>query len=144
MKLLKMNKLTKNLLLGSFATLILFTFNSCTKKIDFEPSKTTPAAEGYVKVKKDKNNNYDIKIRISNLAAVESLQQSKSTYVVWMETDKQTIENLGQVKSSKKLNVTFETVSSSKPVKIFITAEKNGSDEFPGKMVVLTTARFKI
>jgi hypothetical protein len=103
----------------------------------------TPAAEGYVKVKKDNNNNYVVKIRISNLAAVENLQHSNTTYVVWMKTDKQTTENLGQVKSSNKLNVTFETVSSSKPVKIFITAEKDGSVDFPGNQVVLATAVFE-
>ena len=139
MKSTKRKTLTKKLLLGVVATLILFSFGSCTKKNEFLPSTVTPAATGYVKVKKDKNNNYVINIRISNLAAVESLQQSKSTYVVWMETDQQATENLGQVKSSKKLNVTFETVSSSKPVKIFITAEEDGSDDFPGKQVVLST-----
>ncbi|MBN1340997.1 MAG: hypothetical protein JXA03_16835 [Bacteroidales bacterium] len=139
-----MKTLTKNLLLGVFTILIIFSFNSCTKRNDFLPSTMTPAAAGYVKVKKDKNNNYVIKIRISNLAAVESLQQSKNTYVVWMETDKKTNENLGQVKSSNNLNVTFETVSSSKPVKIFITAEEDGSKEFPGNVVVLSTAGIEV
>ena len=139
-----MKTLTKRIVIGVFSILILVSFNSCTKRNDFLPSTVTPAAEGYVKVKKDKNNNYDINIRISNLAAVESLQKSKSTYVVWMETDQQTTENIGQVKSSNKLNVTFETVSSSKPVKIFITAEEDGSCEYPGKQVVLSTAKFKV
>ena len=139
-----MKTLTKKIALGVFSTLILLSFNSCTNKNDFLPSTVTPAAEGYVKVKKDKNNNYVVNIRISNLAAVESLQQSKSTYVVWMETDQQKTENNGQVKSSNKLNVTFETVSSSKPVRIFITAEEDGSDEFPGKQVVLSTAKIKV
>jgi hypothetical protein len=139
-----MKILTKKIVLGAFSILILLSFNSCTKRNDFLPSTVAPAAKGYVKVKKDKNNNYVISIRISNLAAVESLQQSKSTYVVWMDTDQQTTENIGLVKSSNKLNVTFETVSSSKPVKIFITAEEEGNDEFPGKQVVLSTAKIKV
>lgn len=137
-----MNTLTKNLLLGSMTTLIIFLFNSCKRRINFKHSKVTPAAEGYVKVKKDKNNNHFIKIRISNLAAVESLQLLKTTYIVWMQTDKRTTENLGQVKSSNKLNVTFETVSSHKPIQIFISAEENEDAQYPGETIVLTTNKF--
>ena len=54
MKPLKMNKLTKNLLLGSFATLIIITFNSCTKKIDFEPSTTTLQQKVMCRLKRTK------------------------------------------------------------------------------------------
>jgi hypothetical protein len=69
-----------------------------------------------------------IEVEIEDLAEVERLQLSKQTYVVWMETDRGNIENLGQLKSSrsffsKQKTASLETVSSFKPVKIFVTAE---------------------
>jgi hypothetical protein len=55
--------------------------------------------------------------------------------------------NMGKMKStagffSKKLKATFETVTSLKPVKIFITAEDDPSRQYPGKEVALTTSTF--
>jgi hypothetical protein len=101
-----------------------------------------------VQVKKDKNNNYSIQIHMFNLAEVKRLDPPKQTYVVWMETDDQNIiKNIGQINSStgtltKKLKASFQTVSSFKPHKIFITAEEEGSVQQPGIMVVLSTDHF--
>jgi hypothetical protein len=115
---------------------------ACSTKAAFLTSQVVPAAEGYVKVKSDKNKNYVIQVRISNLAGVERLQPPKNTYVVWMLTNQQTTKNLGRITSSKKLKVTFETVSSFRPVKIFVTAEENETSQFPGEDVILTTEDF--
>jgi len=49
-------------------------FNSCSKKIAFQISPVTPAAEGFVKVKQDNNKNYAIDIELTNLAAPDRLQ----------------------------------------------------------------------
>jgi hypothetical protein len=100
-------------------------------------------------VKKDNNKNYIIKVEVSDLAAVERVQASKTTYVVWMETDEGNAENLGQLKSStsflsKRHKGSLETVSSYKPVKIFITTEEGVNTQFPGRQVVLTTENFKV
>ena len=48
----------------SIALLFLITVlaQSCAKKITFATSSVVPAAEGSVKVKKDKNNNYNIEL----------------------------------------------------------------------------------
>ena len=78
---------------------------------------------------------------------MKRLQPSKNTYVVWMITDQNEIRNLGQIKSSEKmmstkLKASFESASSYKPVKIFISAEEDGSTLNPGTMVVLTTDNF--
>ena len=121
---------------------MIVSFTSCTKKVVFLKSSVVPAAEGYVKVKTDQNNNYIIKIDLSNLAGIDRLQPSKKTYVIWMLTDQETPENIGRVSTSNNLNATFETVSSYKPTKIFITAEENGEAQYPGETIVLTTDRF--
>lgn len=125
----------------------LFYFSSCAKKVSFQNSSVVPAARGTVKVKKDNNNNYDIKIDVDNLSEPGRLQPSKKTYVVWMDTDNNVTKNIGQINSSSgfltsKLKASFVTVSSVKPHKIFITAEDDGNIQAPGDQLVLTTNSF--
>jgi len=124
------------------AIMLIFPFTSCAQKITFSTSAVLPAAQGYVKIYKDKNKNYDIKIRISYFAGVERLQDSRQTYIVWMLTDQDITKNVGRLNSSRKLKASFETVSSYKPVKIFITAEEDENIQYPRGQVVLTTERF--
>jgi hypothetical protein len=126
---------------------LLLMMGSCARKISFQNSEIAPAAEGTVKVKKDGNSNYEIKIDLTNLAHSERLTPAKNVYVVWMETDQNMTRNIGQINSSKnfmsnKLKASFETVSSFKPVKIFITAEDEASISSPGNTIVMTTRNF--
>jgi hypothetical protein len=121
--------------------------NLFAKKIGFLSSSIVPAARGYVKVKRDINENYLIQVIISNLAEVNRLQPSKQVYVVWMITDHEITVNIGQIISSTtflstKLKASFKKVSSSKPIKIFITAEDEAGVQSPNEQVILTTDRF--
>lgn len=146
MNYLKMTT-TRNIGFTIAAAMMLLFFSSCARKISFQTSTVVPAAEGTVKVKKDKNNNYRISVAISNLAEPTRLQPSKNTYVVWMDTDNNRIKNIGQINSStgflsQKLKASFETVSSFKPIKIFITAEDDAAIQYPGMQVVLSTDHF--
>ena len=149
MKALKMNKVIKSILLAVFAVMISISFTSCAKKFSFLNSTVVPGADGYAKIKKDNNKNYIINVEVSDLAAVERVQASKTTYVVWMETDEGNAENLGQLDSStsflsKRHKGSLETVSSYKPVRIFITTEEGVNTQFPGRQVVLTTENFSV
>lgn len=146
MNYLKMTT-TRNIGFTITAAMMLLFFSSSARKISFQTSTVVPAAEGTVKVKKDKNNNYRISVAISNLAEPTRLQPSKNTYVVWMDTDNNRIKNIGQINSStgflsQKLKASFETVSSFKPIKIFITAEDDAAIQYPGMQVVLSTDHF--
>ena len=130
-----------------FGVFLIFTLYSCSRKVTFLTSPTVPAARGFVKVKKDNNKNYLIKIDLSNLAEVTRLQPSKNAYVVWLESDDHVAKNIGQIKSSEsllsnKLKASFETVSSSKPSKIYITAEDNAEIQYPGSQLVISTDNF--
>jgi len=126
------------LILGLSVIMIMVSFSSCSRKTVFLPSSVVPAAEGHVKVKTDRNQNYVITLKVENLAEVDKMQPPKKTYVVWMETDRGDTKNIGQVVSSQNLNANFETVSSFRPVKIFLTAEDDENVQYPG-MVVLST-----
>ncbi|MEO6229879.1 MAG: hypothetical protein ABJB11_13860 [Ferruginibacter sp.] len=138
---------TRNISLTIAAAMMLFIFSSCAKKISFQTSTVAPAAQGTVKVNKDGNNNYKVKIAITNLAEPKRLQPAKNTYVVWMETASDGTKNIGQINSStgflsSKLKASFEAVSSFKPTKIFLTAEDDAAIQYPGMQVVLSTDRF--
>jgi hypothetical protein len=147
MKKERTDSLSKNGVKFILTAAILVALGSCAKKINFAGSSVVPAARGFVKVKKDNNSNYNIKVELSNLAEVSRLQPPRQTYVVWMETDQQTTKNIGQIQSSssmlsKKLKASLETVSSFKPVKIFITAEDDAAVQYPGTQMVLSTSSF--
>jgi len=121
--------------------------NLFAKKLVFLSSSVVPAARGYVKVKRDINENYIIQVQISNLAEVNRLQPSKQAYAVWMVTDREITVSIGQINSSTtflstKLKASFKKISSSKPIKIFITAEEDAGTQTPNEQVVLSTDRF--
>jgi hypothetical protein len=141
MKIIKFNiNIKKGILL--FSVLLLVLFVSCSKKTAFNTSPIIPAARGEVVVKKDNNENYHIELQISFLAEPERLNPPKSTYVVWMLSEDSNPINLGQIVGTSKLHVKFETVSSSKPKLIFVTAEDDPSVLYPGNMRVLETNKF--
>jgi hypothetical protein len=128
---------------------MVFSLSSCATKAHFLSSSVVPAAEGTVKVKKDKNHNYVIDVNVVNLAEPTKLQPPRNTYVVWMEGDNIEVKNMGQIKSSssmmsKLLKGSFQTVSPNKPRKIFITAEDDPNIQFINNSnVVLTTDYLK-
>ena len=130
-----------------FLGVLLFFFASCTRQIKFQQSSVVPAAQGTVKVSKDNNENYSISISIRNLAEPGRLSPPNRTYVVWMETRENATLNIGQINSStsfmsKKLRASFSAVSSSKPTKIFLTAEDDGGVQYPSLPVIIVTNSF--
>ncbi len=149
METIKLNRLTKNVIMTFAGIIMIFSFSLCSAQADFLKSAIVPAARGSVTVNKDKYNNYIMKIQITNLSEAGRLTPSKNTYVVWMLTDEGVTKNIGQVRTktsflSKNLKADFETKSSFKPVKIFITAEYGPELQSPGEVIVLTTDVFNL
>jgi hypothetical protein len=147
MKKITLKIISKKIVLSLFAIMTLISVISCAKKVAFQTSSIVPAARGDVKIKKDENKNYLIKIELENLAEVSRIEPPKSAYVVWMETDDASVKNIGQIKSnskflSSKLKASFETVSPFKPSKIFITAEDNADVQYPGMQLIMETSTF--
>ncbi len=123
---------------------ITFTFSSCARKMSFQISSVVPAAEGTVKIKKDKNSNYNIDLNVMRLASPDRLNPPKEFYVVWMNSDNNAAKNIGQIKTSssllsKTLKSSLETVSTINPTGFFITAESDANVQYPGEQVVLKT-----
>ena len=137
---------------GNFTIIIIFlafTFLSCSKKLHFEKSVIVPQAQGTVKIKKDKNNNYSIDINIEYLAESNRLTPPKETYVVWIETESNGIKNIGQINSRSgllggKLKASTDTRVPFKPTRVFITAEDVANGFAPAGQTVLTTKTFHL
>ncbi len=137
----------KSILGIAFIFCAAFVFQSCAKKITFGTSDVVPAAEGFVKVKKDANNNYNIDLTLKRLADPSRLSPPKKTYIVWMETDGSGTKKIGQLNTSSSflsntLKSSLKTVSPFQPTKIFITGEDDGNIEYPDGPTVLSTANF--
>jgi hypothetical protein len=125
----------------------MFLCMSCARKISFATSTVVPAAEGTVKVKKDNNDNYAIKVEVKNLAEPHRLPQPRKVYVVWMQTANNGIQNLGQLSTSSglfssTLKASIEAVTAYKPTRLFITGEDAANVAYPGNYVVLNTSSF--
>jgi hypothetical protein len=142
MKTIRFTTKTRKIFLGFVTVMLMLPFSLQAQKIPFMQSSVVPAADGYVKINTDRNKNYIINISIKNLAKIDRLDPSMKTYVVWMVTDGEETVNIGRINSSNKLNVSFETISSFKPIKIFITAEVNEGTKVPGEKIVLSTNNF--
>ena len=124
--------------------LFVLTLMSCSTKLNFLTSAVVPAATGSVKVSSDNNNNYAIKLKVTNLAEPSRLQPKRDLYVVWLVTKDDLTKNIGQLTSSTSffsslLEGKLTTVSPYKPDYIFITAENNANIQIPEGTVVLTT-----
>jgi hypothetical protein len=147
MKPIRSTSFLRNLYTGISILIIVFLFNSCAKNISFLTSSVVPAARGEVEYKKDKNENWIIKVSLTDLAESTRLQPSKLTYIVWMVANEEYAKNVGQLNSekgfmSKQLKATLTTISPTKPTKVFITAEDDAGTQYPGPLIVLTTERF--
>lgn len=148
MKNSKFSIRAKKLSVVLFSAILIFSASSCAQKIAFAPSSIVPAAQGSVKVKTDSNKNHTIQVDLFNLAEPTKLQPPKQLYIVWMLTDQNETKNIGQIKTSsgtfsKSLKASFQTVTSFKPIKIFITAEDDPNIQVPGWEVILSTDQFQ-
>lgn len=139
--------MTLRLCLLSLAIIFYLTSYSQKKTVRFVTSTVVPEAEGSVKVRKDKNKNYEIDIHVDHLADPQKLTPSKKTYIVWIETKEGGAKNIGQLHTghsmlSKAKKADISAVSSYKPSRVFISAEDNPAIDTPGTQIVLTTETF--
>ena len=82
--------------------------------------------------------------RILNLAEAKNLTPARNTYVVWMEGEDNNVTNLGQINTSthmfsKALKGELNAIATTKPKRVFITAEDDGKVQYPGTQMILQT-----
>lgn len=144
MKSIKINKYPARIFSAGIIVLIAFMLPSCARKMTFQNSTVVPAAEGSIKVKKDKNKNYAIDLSTIRLADPSRLTPPKSLYIVWMNTDQHGTKKVGQLTTSssllsKTMKSSLKTSVPYNPTGFFITAEDNSDVISPSGEVVLRT-----
>ena len=113
------------------SAVMVFLMTSCATVTKFPVSNVEPAADITAKVKKDKQNNFEITITAKYLASAERLTPPKNTYVVWIVTKDNGINNSGLLKNENAKTNSLKTLTSFEPLEIFITAEDSGSVTTP-------------
>jgi hypothetical protein len=122
---------------------VLLFSGACTKKVSFQRSSVVPAAEALVKVKKDRNGNYELAINVQNLAQPRNLSPSRETYVVWMRSSDHSTYNLGELRVGNNLKGSLTAVTPHEPARLFITAENSAAERYPSNQEVLVTNEFR-
>ncbi|HUZ61033.1 MAG TPA: hypothetical protein VMU83_19825 [Hanamia sp.] len=144
MKTIKINNRTAGFFSVGILLLLSFMLPSCARKMSFETSNVVPAAEGSVKVKKNKNKNYDINLSVIRLADPSRLNPPKKVYIVWMNTERNGTKEVGQLNTSssllsKTMKSSLKTSVPFQPTGFFITAEDDADMHSPSGQVVLRT-----
>ena len=126
---------------GLLTAVILLTGISCRTTVDFPHSSIVPAADVKASIKQDDHDNYKIKLEAEHLADPQRLRPSKDVYVVWLETEDNNNQNIGQLTTNSKKKGKLETTSPYQPVRIFITAEDRANIDYPRGEVVFESRR---
>lgn len=127
-----------------FLLFVTFAISACSSKMTFRDSSVVPAASGDVKIRKDKNKNYVIKVSVRNLAEPKKLSPSRDVYVVWMQSDRDLVKKLGQISVNtgmfnKSLSGQMTATETTQPRRVFITAENDAQTMNPSTEIILTT-----
>jgi len=146
MKHTNLNSRLRSIFFCGISAFIVFSLISCARKMVFQNSSVVPAAEGKIKIKKDRNKNYSIDLSTVNLAEPSKLSPPRNMYVVWMSTEQNGTKKIGQLKTSaglisKALKSSLKTSVPYNPTGFFITAEDDINIQSPSEIVVLSTAK---
>jgi hypothetical protein len=118
---------------------LVFILSSCATSVKFPISSVIPAADIVASVSKDNNGNTKITIKAKNLAAVERLIPPKSAYVVWIETERDGVKNIGKLLNKNAQATGLETLTPFKFSEVFITAEDFADAAFPAGVEISRT-----
>ncbi len=127
-----------NLLLTAAIAVMM---SSCSITVNFPVSQLAPAAEGSTQIRQDKNGNYNITVRVNYLADAERLTPPRSQYIVWVEKEDGSFQNIGMLVSNRLNRARLETTTPFVPYRILITAEDEGAPTWPGTQELFRSER---
>jgi hypothetical protein len=113
------------------------TIASASHKYKLNASSIVPATTGEIEVKKDKNGNTALDVKVKHLAKPENLTPPQTTYMVWIQKPGGDPENQGQLKVNNKLEGEFKSVTPYKSFQMFVTGETNPNITAPSGPEVL-------
>ncbi|HEU5053060.1 MAG TPA: hypothetical protein VFT78_08095 [Hanamia sp.] len=144
MKINHINNRSTRFIPVAILLVIAFMLPSCAHKMSFQTSSVVPAAKGFVKVKKNQNNNYNIDLSVMHLADPSRLDPPKKLYIVWMNTEANGTKEVGQLTTSnsllsKTMKSSLQTSVPFQPTGFFITAENDANPQDNSGQMILQT-----
>ncbi|HET8886129.1 MAG TPA: hypothetical protein VFM70_07240 [Salinimicrobium sp.] len=135
---------TKRVVEFSKYLLLFILITGCSKKVVFSDSTKMPGAKVVVTIDQNRSDNYEIYVDVDNIIKAEKLSPPRETYIVWMISTEHGTINMGNLWVDDKNQAKLYTVSSHRPTRIFITAEKSRFAESPSTEIVLSSEDFKL
>lgn len=114
-----------------FLAIVFLLVASCATTVKFPISSVAPAADISAVKNTDKHNNYTISVTAKNLASVDRIAPSKTTYVVWVSTLNEGIKNIGQLNIKNAKTSSLKTLTAFDFDEVIITAEEQGDIIYP-------------
>jgi len=117
--------------------LAMWPFNSA-KNYRMTSDSAVPAAQGMVRIQKDKDNgNTKVDIKVDHLARPSSLTPSASDYIVWLRQNNGETVKQGAIGVDKNLSGELKMETVSKEFDVLITAEQSDNVSSPSDVQVL-------
>jgi hypothetical protein len=109
--------------------------------IELISSPAVPAASGEISTSDEGGNgNLRLKVEVKHLAPPEKVERNARIYVVWVEHDGATPQNVGALRVDKDLTGSLDTVTPLHRFNLVITAEEDPAAVLPkGPRVLFAT-----
>ena len=104
-----------------------------------QTSEDMPASEGSALASKGSNGNTALTIRVKHLAPASRIAEEAQVYVVWVEPEGGTPQNVGVLTVDRELEGTLSTLTPHRKFRVVITPEANGQVQEPSGNEVFTT-----
>lgn len=124
-------------LVGTVIAAVLLLGTACSRKVRMTPATSVPAAMGVAKLKKDKNGNTIVDLKVQHLARPDSLTPPQSVYIVWIQPRGGQVMKEGVLRVDDNLRGEFKTPAPSHNFDIFVTAESGPTVTQPSGPEVL-------
>jgi hypothetical protein len=98
-----------------------------------------PAATGKVQVANEKDGNTDVKVEVEHMAPAENVENTASTYVVWIKPENGAPQNVGVLQVDKNLKGELETKTPYKQFTVLVTAEPSPAVTAPHGRTMMDT-----
>lgn len=104
-----------------------------TESLDLGSSSQIPAAQGKISLKRTKNENVQIKLKVRHLAPAGKVTPGTMVYVVWARglAAGSEAQNLGALKVDKNLNGKLTAVTAMRAFDVFLTCEQSQTTTVP-------------
>jgi hypothetical protein len=104
-----------------------------------QSSADMPASEGSVMATKGSNGNTALNVRVKHLAPASRISEEAQVYVVWVEPEGGTPQNVGVLTVDKDLEGSLTTITPHRKFRVVITPEENGQVQEPSGTEVFTS-----